>query len=289
MEREGLLTLPPYLPPSVTPSFLYHRYQHLTEREGLTPEPAHALALMSFYNDMHKYSLSLTVYQEQAPRGGEAGGEEGVEMTRLALEACAMGGLWEEAKEIAAAGGLSVEEDAAARTSFVEAMARAGGMVGEVEKRVRGLEGGKGLDVAAGNALLRAYQVEGRVEEAVSTLQAMESGLFGVPPSAASYEIVMTALAATGVPEKEAEAVSLFARQQPPTSEGFRLALTCLCRAGRYGEALGLLPALGETCNVDPADNLLKATMKAVLGMGLKDALPALRKLAASSPSSAAL
>ncbi len=277
------------LPRLFLSSLLSHRYHHQMEKEGFPTEFAHALALMSFYNDMHKYSLSLAVYQEQAPRGSEAGGEQSLEMTRLALEACAMGGLWEEVQEIAAAGGLSVEEDAVARTALLEAMARAGGMVGEVEKRVRGLEGGKSLDVAAGNALLRAYQVEGQVGEAMSTLQAMESGLFGVPPSATSYEIVMTALAATGVPEREADAVSLFARQQPPTSEGFRLALTCLCRSGRYGEALGLLPALGETCNVDPGDHLLKAAMKAALGMGGKEALPALRKLAASSPSSAAL
>ena len=70
------------------------------EKEGFATEPAHALALMSFYNDMHKYSLSLAVHQEQAPRGTEAGGEQGVELTRLALEACAMGGLWEEVQEL---------------------------------------------------------------------------------------------------------------------------------------------------------------------------------------------
>lgn len=265
------------------------RYHHQMEKEGFATEPAHAVALMAFYNDKRKYSLSLAVFQEQVARNSEAGGEQREEMTRLALEACAIGGLWEEVQEIAAAARLSVEEDAAARTALLEAMARAGGMVGEVEKRVRGLESGKSLDVAAGNALLRAYQVEGRVEEATSTLQAMESGLFGVPPSAASYEIVMAALAATGVAEREAEAASLFARQQPPSSEGFRLALTCLCRGGRYKEALGLLPALGDTCNVDPSDNLLKAAMKAALGMGTKESLPALRKLAASSPSSSAL
>ena len=59
-------------------------------------ESTHALALMSFYNEMRKYSLSLSVYR--GLKEEERTEKEKEELALLALEACALGGLYEDAQ-----------------------------------------------------------------------------------------------------------------------------------------------------------------------------------------------
>ncbi|EWM21537.1 hypothetical protein Naga_103444g1 [Nannochloropsis gaditana] len=67
------------------------------QQEGLTCRPDHAQILMSFYNQMAKYSVSLLVFQALEP--GE-GGNKDPAVARLALEACGRSGLWEDGEEI---------------------------------------------------------------------------------------------------------------------------------------------------------------------------------------------
>jgi hypothetical protein len=226
---------------------------------------------MSFYNQMAKYSVSLLAFQALEP--GE-GGKKDPAVARLALEACGRSGLWEEGEEIVRDMEWS-REDREVRGWLLEAEARAGNRVEDVAGAVKAM--GKEVDEPAANALLRAYQVAGNVEAAMETLRSMEDGTLGVSPSPASYELVMVTLAESGRPGWEMEAVSLFSRQNPPTAEGFRVALRGLYRAGRHAEALRLLATVGATCNVDPDDGLLKAGMKAVMGLGEKEALPLLQ------------